>query len=285
MKNQSGRYPVKKMADTLGVSRSRYYRWQKISQSRHEKRDMELGEKIRSIYHSSRKSYGSPRVYRELRKQTPCSRKRVARIMRENGLRGRVKRRFRVTTDSNHGCPVSANLLDRDFNVAQPNQVWVSDITYIWTGEGWLYLCVIIDLFSRKVVGWSLASHIRAELVIMAFMMAVMHRSPGAGLIFHSDQGIQYASEEFRKKLSGCKMIQSMSRKGDCWDNACAESFFSTIKIEEIFQCTYRTREEARTRIFEYIAVFYNRQRIHSTLDYMSPQEYENQRILQDNVA
>ena len=204
--------------------------------------------------------------------------------MRENGLKARHKKRFRVTTNSKHDYPISPNLLNRDFTLEKINTCWVSDITYIDTHEGWLYLCSILDLFSRKVVGWSMASHMRADLVIDALDMAVKHRNPPEGLMFHSDRGVQYASGTFRKKLKSYKMIQSMSRKGNCWDNAPAESFFSTLKIEEVYtHSKYRTREEARKAIFEYIEVFYNRKRSHSFLDYKSPSEYEALKL--KNVA
>lgn len=204
------------------------------------------------------------------------SRSRIARLMRENSLVARKKRRFKVTTDSSHDYPISPNLVDRNFMVGSIDTCWLSDITYIDTYEGWLYLCSILDLGSKKVVGWSMASHMRAELAIDALDMAVAHRNPGTGLIFHSDRGIQYASGAFREKLKQYRMVQSMSRKGDCWDNAPIESFFSTLKMEEVFiHKKYQTKEGARKSIFEYIEVFYNRQRSHSSLDYVSPVEYE----------
>lgn len=273
------------MAEVLKISRSRYYSWLKAPPSEHERRDQELGDIIKQIFRDKRGVYGSPRIYKELKAQEQrCSRKRVARIMRENGLRARQKRRFKVTTDSGHIHPVAPNLVKRQFIVESPNRVWVSDITYIRTMEGWLYLCIIIDLYSRKAVGWSMDSRITVELTIDALSMACMHRNPTEGLVFHSDRGVQYAAELFRKRLSEFKMVQSMSRKGDCWDNACAESFFASLKTEEVFHRSYKTRDEARHSIFEYIAVFYNRQRRHSFLDYISPEEYELQGSLQ-NVA
>lgn len=278
-------YPVKEMAKALQVSRSRYYTWLKSPITEHDLRDAELKNAITQIYEEHRKTYGSPRVYKELKKHTRCSRKRVARIMRENGFVGRLKRKFKVTTDSTHDFPVSPNLVNREFTVEQPNKIWVSDITYIWTMEGWLYLCIILDLFSRRAVGWSLDCHIRAELAIDALSMAVLYRNPPAGIIFHSDRGVQYASEQFREKLVLNKMVQSMSRKGNCWDNACAESFFSTLKTEEVLHRVYRTRAEARVSIFEYIAVFYNRHRSHSSLDFLTPEEYEFQSGLIPDVA
>lgn len=277
---------MKKMAQLFNISKSRYYEWKKSPVSDRKERDKEYFEIIKELFIVNRSNYGSPRIHDDMKKrQIACSRKRVARIMRENGLKARPKRIFKVTTDSRHNYPIAENLLDRNFIVRTPNRYWVSDITYIPTFEGWLYLCVILDLFSRKAVGWSMASHLRSELAIEALKMAVFHRSPAKGLIFHSDRGIQYASEDFREQLDEYEMIQSMSRKGDCWDNACAEIFFSTLKQEEVFQNKYKSRAEARQRIFEYIAVYYNRRRSHSFLDYVSPDEYEVALITGKKVA
>jgi putative transposase len=286
MKEHSGEFPVKEMAEVLKISRSRYYSWLNSPPSNHEWRDNELGYLVKRIFEEKRRIYGSPRIHEELKAQGQrCSRKRVARIMRENGLRARQKRKFKATTDSGHELPVAPNLVGREFTVESPNRVWMSDITYIWTMEGWLYLCIIIDLYSRKAVGWSMYSRITVELTIDALSMAHMHRKPNEGLVFHSDRGVQYAAELFRKHLSEFNMVQSMSRKGDCWDNACAESFFATLKTEEVFHRSYKTRDEARRCIFEYIAVFYNRQRRHSFLDYVSPEEYESRRDWIQKVA
>jgi transposase InsO family protein len=276
MKDNSKLFPVEKMALVLKVSRSSYYAWLNSGPSAHELRDKELQKEITRIFNENRKQYGSPRVYKELHgTEFSCARSRVARLMHKNGLVARQKRRFKVTTDSSHSYPVSPNLVNQNFSMDSINECWVSDITYIETMEGWLYLCSIIDLFSRRVVGWSMASHIRADLAIDALNMAFLNREPSEGLIFHSDRGIQYASTTFRGKLKSYKMIQSMSRKGNCWDNAPAESFFSTLKMEEVYNKKYRTREEAKQSIFEYIEVFYNRQRSHSFLDYTSPVKYE----------
>ena len=273
------------MAEVFNISRSSYYAWLNSVPSAHELRDRELLSEIKRIFEEKRKQYGSPRIYKDMHgTEFSCSRSRIARLMRENGIVARQKRRFKVTTDSSHDYPISPNLLNRNFNVDSIDTCWVSDITYIDTEEGWLYLCSILDLNSKKIVGWSMASHMRAELVIDALDMAAMNRNPGAGLIFHSDRGIQYASGAFREKLRTYKMVQSMSRKGDCWDNAPAESFFSTLKMEEVYMHKkYKTREEARKSIFEYIEVFYNRQRSHSSLDFVSPVEYEE--LLLQNAA
>jgi putative transposase len=277
MKDHSGMFPVKKMAEVLKVSRSRYYSWLKSPPSKHDRRDSELAVMIIQSHRDSRKTYGSPRVLKDLKDNgIRCSKTRVSRIMRENGLKARKKRRFKATTDSRHDLPVAPNLVGRQFSVDLPNRLWVSDITYIWTKEGWLYLCIILDLYSRMAVGWSMGSRITVDLTLSALSMSVSHRNPREGLLFHSDRGVQYAAELFRERLGELKMIQSMSRKGDCWDNACAESFFATLKTEEVFHRMYHTRDEARNSIFEYIAVFYNRQRRHSALDFISPTEYES---------
>jgi len=276
MKNHESIYPVKKMAETLEVSRSSYYTWLTSEPGFRKLRDQELLVIIQNIYEESRQTYGSPRIKRAfVESGIKCSKKHIERLMKKNGIKGVQKSRFKVTTDSKHDYPVALNLLNRKFTVEKINTCWVSDITYIRTTEGWLYLSVIIDLFSRMVVGWSMAAHMRAELVIESLDMAVSHRKPPAGLIFHSDRGIQYACDDFRDELRRHKMIQSMSRKGNCWDNACAESFFSTLKSEEVFRRRYATRAEARFYIFEYIAVFYNRKRTHSFLDFLSPEKYE----------
>ena len=276
MKNHESIYPVKKMAETLEVSRSSYYTWLTSEPGFRKLRDQELLVIIQNIYEESRQTYGSPRIKRAfVESGIKCSKKHIERLMKKNGIKGVQKNRFKVTTDSKHDYPVAPNLLNRKFTVEKISTCWVSDITYIRTTEGWLYLSVIIDLFSRMVVGWSMAAHMRAELVIESLDMAVSHRKPPAGLIFHSDRGIQYACDDFRDELRRHKMIQSMSRKGNCWDNACAESFFSTLKSEEVFRRRYATRAEARFYIFEYIAVFYNRKRTHSFLDFLSPEKYE----------
>jgi len=276
MKNNEAIYPVKKMAETFKIPRSQYYTWLNSKPCSHELLDKELLVMIKTSHEDSRGIYGSPRVFKDIKKLgIKTSKKRIGRLMQWNGIKGAQKRRFKVTTDSQHDYPVAPNLLNRQFNVQQPNTYWVSDITYIWTMEGWLYLSVVIDLFSRMIVGWAMESHMRAELVIDSLKMAVTHRSPSDGLIFHSDRGTQYACDDFRTALKGYEMIQSMSRKGNCWDNACAESFFATLKTEEVYRRKYRTREEARFYIFEYIAVFYNRKRQHYFLDCLTPVEYE----------
>ena len=269
MAKHSGTYGVEKMARVLSVSRSGYYAWMDRPDCMRMCQKAELTEQIREIQRQVHHRYGTPRVTKELaRRGRSVGHNRVARILREKGLGARPKRRFRVTTKSAQGPAVAENKLDRHFWAAAVNQKWVSDITYVATAEGWLYLCVIVDLYSRRVVGWSMGTSLATELVTAAFMMAVMQRRPPRGLMFHSDRGTQYASRAFRKGLARHGMLQSMSRKGECWDNACAETFFKTLKTELIGQRIYRTREEAKAAIFEYIEVFYNRVRLHSYLGY-----------------
>jgi len=276
MRNHSDEFPVKKMAVVLNVSRSRYYSWLKNPYVK-QRKDEDIGTLIELTFEKSGKRYGSPRIHNELKEEgVACGKKRVARIMRQKSLQARIKKKFKITTDSKHGHPVADNIVARNFIIEEPNRIWVSDITYLWTQEGWLYLSVIIDLFSRLIVGYSMSENIDTALVADAFTMAVNKRKPSRGLIFHSDRGVQYASDEFRKLLKNNEAIQSMSRKGNCWDNACAESFFSTLKIEEVYRRSYKTRQEARLSVFEYIEIFYNRFRKHSFLDYTSPEKYES---------
>jgi putative transposase len=264
------------MCSVLGVSASAYYDWECEQESLHERRDAELLALIRAIFARFRGRYGAPRIQRRLAGQgVRVSRKRVARLMREAGLRAKGARKYKATTDSNHALPVAPNLLERRFTVDEPNVAWVSDITYLWTRQGWMYLAVIIDLFSRKVVGWSLRERMTAELVCEALDGALEQRRPPPGLIFHSDRGSQYASRVFRRRLWRYRMRQSMSRKGNCWDNAVAESFFATLKKELIRDRPLVTRASARAEVFEYIEVFYNRQRAHSLLGYETPTSFE----------
>lgn len=269
-------HAVERMCRVLGVRRSGYYAWKKRGQSARVRRDAVLLGKIRESYRLSRGRYGSPNIHEDLRQWGyRCGRKRVARLMREAGIRSKSVRRFRVTTQSKHTLPVTDNLLQRDFTAREPNRKWVSDITYVWTQQGWMYLCVILDLWDRKVVGWSIGERLLTELVTEALRKAVMLRRPLEGLVFHSDRGAQYASEVFRCMLLRCGMLQSMSRKADCWDNAVAESFFGTLKRELVYHERYRTRQEARLSVFEYIEGWYNRRRRHSTLGRRSPLEFE----------
>ena len=231
---------------------------------------------IELSHKASDRTYGSPRVHEDLQEQgIRCGRKRVARLMRENGIRAKQARRFKATTDSDHNDPVAPNLLDREFHVDVPDRVWVADLTYIWTREGWLYLAVILDLFSRRVVGWSMSKRITSQLTLEALSVALWSRKPSPGLLHHSDRGSQYTCGDYRDVLDEHGVLCSMSRKGDCWDNAVAESFFKTLKVERVNDRDYWTREEAQMDIIDYIERFYNRKRRHSYLGYVSPVEYE----------
>ncbi len=233
---------------------------------------------IKEIHKTKNKdSYGSPRVHQELIKQgTFCCENTVAKVMQASGIQAKTVKKFKATTDSKHARPVAENVLDREFDGAtKPNQIWVSDITYVWTAEGWMYLTCILDLYSRKVVGWSMSQRMTKEFVMEALEMAIRHRCPGGELLHHSDRGSQYCSEAYRKLLSRNGIKCSMSRKGNCWDNAVMESFFATLKKELIHHERYESRSEAKLSIFEYIEVFYNRERLHSTLGYLSPAQFE----------
>jgi putative transposase len=231
---------------------------------------------IKAIHEESKKTYGSPRVHAELcSRGIECGENRVARLMREEGIQAKHKRKYRATTDSNHQLPVHENKLNRSFDVPSPNMAWVADLTYIWTAEGWLYLAVVMDLFSRRVIGWSMQETMERKLVIDALSMALGQRNVSAGIIHHSDRGSQYASKDFQELLGAAGITCSMSRKGNCWDNAVVESFFSSLKREWVQDRRYRTRSEARADIFHYIEVWYNRKRRHSTLGYLSPEEFE----------
>ena len=277
MDDQRRFHRVEMMARVLGVSRSGFYRWRSGRVTNREKSNKKLRGEIKRVQKKAKWRYGSPRVTRELRKHgINVGENRVARIMRAEGLNRRRRKKFRVTTKSDHKHAPAPNLLERQFTVAEANRAWSSDLTYVATAEGWLYVCVILDLYSRRVVGWSMSQSMATDMVLRAFWMAVNNRKPADGLIFHSDRGVQYASTAFRKVLASCRMRQSMSRKGDCWDNACAESFFGSLKGELIEDMVFPTRREAKTAIFEYIEAFYNRRRLHSTIGYCSPAEFED---------
>lgn len=264
------------MCKALEVSRSGYYASIGREPSKRAREDAQILEEIQDAYAESRGTYGSPRIHVELQaRDFQVGRHRVARLMRENGITARFKRPFRRTTDSDHSLAVAANHLDRNFTVDGPDKAWVTDITYVWTEQGWLYLAIVLDLFSRRVVGWSMAEHLRTDLVLGALNMALGQRVPSSALIHHSDRGCQYASHAYRDILAKHGIQCSMSRKGNCWDNAVAESFFGTLKTELVHRTRWLTRLAARTAIFEYIEVFYNRKRRHSHLDYISPVNYE----------
>ncbi len=273
-------FHVENACRVLDISASGYYAWSGRGPSEREIVDARLIDKIRGVYDASDGVYGVRRVHRQLVPDgESCSRNRVARLMRKCGIKAKRRRKYRVTTDSRHSFPVAENLLDREFFSVGPNQVWTSDITYIWTLEGWLYLAAVIDLHSRMVVGWSMSERLDRSLALDALSMAAGRRNPEPGLIHHSDRGIQYASNDYQTALTEREMRCSMSRKADCWDNAVAESFFSTLKTERVHRRLYRSRAEARRDIFEYIEVFYNRVRLHSTLGYLSPAQFESRTL------
>jgi transposase InsO family protein len=264
----------------MQVSRSGYYAWKGRRASAHQQEDEALTQRIRSVFEASRQTYGSPRILRDLREEGfICGKHRVARLMRRAGIRAVTPRRFVATTDSKHMLPVADNLLKRRFEAARANACWAADITYIWTREGWLYLAVVLDLFSRRVVGWSMQPTLHKELVLDALCMALEQRRPQKGLIHHSDRGSQYASWAFRECLLKAGILCSMSGRGDCYDNAVVESFFGTLKQELVYRYRFATREGARKEVFEYIEVWYNRQRRHSSLGYVSPAEFERKAL------
>jgi putative transposase len=272
-----GQFPLRLMCRVLGVSRSGYYSWRTRRESDRHVQNRVLLERIRLVHRKSHGTYGSPRVHRQLIAEgVVCSRGRVERLMSANDIRAKQRRKFVATTDSKHSLPIAPNILKREFGVKEPNKVWTSDITYIPTQEGWLYLAGVMDLCSRTAVGWSMSDTLERTLALDALKMAYRRRRPADGLIHHSDRGSQYASEDYRNLLTCYGMQMSMSRKGDCWDNAPMESFFGTLKKELVHHRKYRTRDEARRDIFEYIEIFYNRERLHSSLGYLSPADYEN---------
>ena len=277
MDAEKAHYPVTLMCRVLGLSRAGYYAWQRRpAESARDRSNSDLLGEIKEIHEESYGTYGSPRVFAELRvRGHQVGENRVARVMRMNGITARMKRRFRSTTDSRHDLPVAPNVLDRRFSVEGPNQTWVTDITYVWTLEGWLYLAVVVDLYSRRVVGWSMADHMRTELVMRALSMALGNRQLEGEILHHSDRGSQYASYLYQQALKENGLVCSMSRKGDCYDNAVVESFFGTLKTELIHRQTWPTRASARSAIHDYIEIFYNRKRRHSSLGYCSPAEFE----------
>jgi putative transposase len=268
-------YRIEKMCNCLEVSRSGYYAWLKSPSSKRSRENEKLVAEIRVEYAKSRKYYGSPRITDRLKaRNILCSENRVARLMRAKGIVAKTRRRFRATTDSKHNLPIAPNILNQNFEVNHPDTVWVADITYIRTEEGWLYLAGILDLFNREIVGWSVNSRINRHLTIDALNKAIIRRSPGQGLIHHSDRGLQYASTDYQAILRDHGIICSMSRKGNCYDNAVMESFFKTLKTELVYQTKFFTREEAKNKLFEYIEIYYNRARIHSALGYKTPAEF-----------
>jgi len=270
-------YPVRILCDVLEVSPAGYYAWRSRPESRRSTANRQLVNDIKRVHRDAYGRYGSPRIHIELKAQGPgVSRGRIERLMRRHGIRAIMARpRWVRTTDSRHEFPIAPNLLDRNFVAAAPNHVWLADITYVETDQGWLYLATVMDLYSRRIVGWAMADHLRTELPLAALRMAIAAKQPGPGLIHHSDRGVQYASEDYRKVLQSAGLHASMSRKADCYDNAPMESFFHTLKTELVHHRHYATRQEATRDIFAYIEGFYNRTRRHSAIGYISPIEME----------
>lgn len=279
IKKHAHRYAVRMMCKLFLVSHSGYYRWKTRPPSFRSRRNSDLLEKIKAIHSQSRQTYGSPRIHARLQRDgEQLSRKHVAGLMRENGIVIKLRKRFKATTNSKHKHPVAQNILDRVFDpeeIGAKNRYFAGDITYIDTAEGWLYLAVVLDLFSRRVVGWAMSARIDGALVMDALEMAFRRCAPGPGVLYHSDRGVQYACDDAQTQLKAYGMTCSMSRKGNCWDNAVVESWNGTLKTELIHRQRWATREEARAAIYEYIEVWYNRQRLHSTLKYHSPEEFE----------
>ena len=280
IQNHREAFPVTWLCQILEVSTSGFYAWLRRPESPRCRANRRLLVEIQAVYRRSRQTYGSPRIHADLKAQGhACGKHRVARLMRTHGIVSRHKRKFKATTNSRHTHPVAPNLLQRQFTVSAPNRWWVSDITYISTQEGWLYLAVTLDLYHRKVVGWAMDRWMTQQLALDAFTMAATTCRPGTGLSHHSDQGVQYACQAFQAALKAAGIQCSMSRRGNCWDNAVAESFFHSLKVELVHRKTYPTRQEARREIFDYIEVFYNRQRRHSALGYLTPAEYEERAL------
>ncbi len=283
---QRGCYPLAAMCQALTVSTSGLATWKRGGQVRTRLADAALLTLIRVIHAESKEAYGWPRVWKELQDRgLPAGKERVRRLMQAHGIRGRHKRRYKATTDSNHDLPVAPNRLDRQFETTRPDQAWTADITYIPTHEGWLYLAVVMDLYTRMIVGWAMDARMTRELVIRALRMAYFRRKPGAGLMHHSDRGSQYCSHDYQALLADYGMVASMSRKGNCWDNAPMESFFNSLKNERVFHESYLTREHAKRDLFDYIEVFYNRSRRHSALSYQSPAAHYAAWLTQQKLA
>jgi transposase InsO family protein len=280
IEDHRGAFRVGTMCRVLGVSRSGFYDWRQRPASGRARANARLLQRIRDIHARARENYGTVKTWRALREAGErCGLNRVARLRQANGIYARRVRRFRQAYAARHSEPAAPNLLDRHFRVSAPNRVWVGDITFIPTREGWLYLAVLLDLYSRRIVGWAMREQQNRQLVIDALTMAIQHRQPPPGLIHHTDQGILYATAAYRAILANHAMLPSMSQKGDCYDNAVVESFFSNLKNELTWHCRFQARHEARAAIFDYIEIFYNRQRLHQTLDYVSPMQYEEQRL------
>jgi len=264
------------MCKVFNISRSGYYSWLNRPVSRRAQENINLGDNITQIYNKHRGKYGCPRITKELHKTgLSCSKNRVYNIMNKLKLKAKNKRKFKVTTDSNHKLPIYKNIVNRDFTATNINQKWFSDISYIETNEGWLFLAIVLDVYSRAIIGWSMDKTMTKELVCDALNMALWRRQFPKGVIIHSDRGSQYCSKEYQNILSNNEFICSMSRRGNCWDNSIAETFFHTLKTELVYDYKYKTREEAKNSIFNYIETYYNKTRIHSSIGYLAPMEFE----------
>lgn len=286
IQQSAGQFALSTLCRVMQVSRSGYYAWLKRPPSPRARANEDLTQQIQTFFEESNQTYGSPRIFSDLQEAgISCSQKRVARLMRQSGLRAVRPRRFVVTTDSRHDLPVAENLLRGEFGSDTPNTRWTADITYVWTAEGWLYLAVVLDLFSRRIVGWAMEPTLQRRLVLSALSMAVHNRRPDAGLLCHSDRGSQYASEDYQKALSDAGILCSMSRRGNCYDNAPTESFFASLKRECVYRHRFATRSEARTILFQWMEVWYNRKRRHSCLGYLSPEAFEQKYQQQQSCA
>ena len=276
IEEQGDQFPASRMCRVLGVSRTGYLQWRVRAPSARQRSNDKLGAQLRVIHAENNRSYGRIRLWKTLTDQGQrVGQERVRRLMKLNGLKSVYRRPYRVTTRSDHARPVAGNLLDRRFHQSEVDRAWVADITYVQTGEGWLYLAAVLDLASRRIVGWSMSERMPAKLVCDALAMAYFRRKPAAGLIAHSDRGVQYASHAYRSQLAQYQMVQSMSRRANCWDNAPMESFFKTLKVERVHRQRYQTRDEARADIVNWIEGFYNARRLHSALRYQSPVQFE----------
>lgn len=286
IKEQQEHFSLSALCRAMQVGRSGFYAWRNRAKSERQRQNETLTEQIQAAYEESDATYGSPRIYSDLQEaDIPCSQKRIARLMRLHHLSAVLPKRFVLTTDSDHAMPIAENLLARIFEAEKPDTRWTADITYIWTSQGWLYLAVILDLFSRRIVGWAMDQTIDRTLVLSALDMAIVGRKPGSDLLCHSDRGSQYASGDYQKRLKEVGIVCSMSRRGNCWDNAPTESFFATLKKEMVYRTRFETREQARSAIFRWIEVWYNRKRRHSTLGYISPEAFERKHQHQQATA
>lgn len=277
---QTGIYPVTRLCEVMGVSRRGYYDWLERPESKRSMANRQLLTEIQALFVQNRQVYGAPRIHEALlHKGCRCSLNRVARLMREKGLLPKTIRKFRITTDSRKSRNPAENILDRQFEAGKPNEKWVADVTYIPTREGWLFLATVLDLYSRKIVGWSMGTRLTSELAQRALQHAIDARQPEPGLIVHSDRGKEYYAGEYQQLLTHYGFICSMSKRGDCYDNAVMESFFHSLKVEEIHHRDFRTRTEAKSALFDYIELFYNRQRLHSSIGYLSPVQFEERTV------